>query len=1163
MSDTPQPKSSKTSAPLRKLPFTHGIEIENFITDRRGDILEDGKELVAVWDQMFNGALKFFKSLTASSSNIPEYIREKIRGVTRKDVNRHGKVIRYVQIRYQVNGKIVPINVFGPDPNISQITWLLELVTPPCEYIEELNWWVKILYIAASRSITKGYHIQPLGFNPFQEEYRAGVTCGEHHHLGTFRTETEKKAAYNMIRAYIPHIIAFTSTSPFVDSKPTGRIILKKGSDGRTLILAPDCIRSYRLKENTGQLGPNIPEYLPHVDRYFSQQKFSRHVRKEIPDDRYVDVSPFTAYDTIECRFMDTQFDQGIRNTIIVLLQALALKGVKYVRQNKELPKIRGNTLFEHRKRAIDFGMFAKFQGDPSIESTGGVFAKYYNHNPEDGGPPGKIYESLRALILWLRPEFQEIGVREIDVLPLLIMLWGTARIAPPISATTFMFLLYEENRQNISKVIDKLALNNGYPANNFAKILGRPEKSFKDVFGTKVAKPVKTLDQSKSSLARKLQQDSRLRRKKAREKELKRRKEKIAREAKARREALKRKRELEQKRLKRLQLLEKAKKPPPKPSSRARSSRSTTSRRTRSSSSATKVRASTRKKRTSSIITPAKSSSKRPVPKKRKPTSRSSKKPRTKKATTAPKPKPASTSSSKSKSRSRSSSRKKKKIVVEYKGRKYRASKRIRLKDIKKKRGWPNAVKAAIAKRRGFKRYDFGIKSKKEKQSKASKKSSKKKVITEKALSSMKGRKPRPAAQSYASTASNTSSRSTILPKRKGAKTPTAAKRSLQSTSRQVIPKKVRSVKRSTPLATVTKTEALEPFMHPEKVRNISVRNLPSKIEFETIVPFVKIQWKKSILQSMKSLPVVVVAEVIPLSNKKKSKIIFQESHEIERKALFKSCYLPIPINLEQVYGKILIKFSVKDVKGKEILASDYKTLYRKKISSKNKHQIKKLTIPRNQAGKSKINATIKLAQQNVRGRLTLLALSQRGGVKLYEKKRRFKRRTSSMKIPVVIPLSICSSPWYLLAIFKAKGVTTTAVTKTSPPLSKIVAIALSGRPPLKPTVDKDYQTELTPKIKFNARCNLERIKIYQIIDNKKIKLLKKYRLKTRVKKGEQFTLESFEWESPSMRKGPLGLFGSYKQRRVRFHCEIFDKVGVINDTLIGFIQTPNITIK
>ncbi|MHA1530949.1 MAG: hypothetical protein ACTSR6_03030 [Candidatus Heimdallarchaeota archaeon] len=65
------PTTKKTNT-LRKLAFSHGIEAENFITNKRGDILEDGKELVAVWDQMFNGALNFLKSLTSSSTNVPE-----------------------------------------------------------------------------------------------------------------------------------------------------------------------------------------------------------------------------------------------------------------------------------------------------------------------------------------------------------------------------------------------------------------------------------------------------------------------------------------------------------------------------------------------------------------------------------------------------------------------------------------------------------------------------------------------------------------------------------------------------------------------------------------------------------------------------------------------------------------------------------------------------------------------------------------------------------------------------------------------------------------------------------------------------------------------------------------------------------------------------------
>ncbi|NHK32564.1 MAG: hypothetical protein FK730_14520, partial [Asgard group archaeon] len=566
MSNQTPIKSPTTRTSLKKLPFTHGMEVENFITNKHGDILEDGKELVAVWDQMFNGALRFLQSLTSSSTKVPEYIRKKIRRVTRKDVVRHGKTIRYVQIQYLVNGKSIAINVFGPDPNISQITWLLELVTPPCEYLEELDWWINTLYIAATSSITKGYNIQPLGFNPYQSEYRAGVTCGEHHHIGTFKSTKEKKAIYNMIRAYIPHLIAISSTSPFIDRKPTGKTILKQGADGRTLILAPDCTRSYRLKENSGQLGPNIPEYLPYVGSSFTRQQFSRHVRKEIPDDRYVDAFPFTDYGTIEFRFFDTQYDQRIRLSIIILIQALALKASKLVSSGQIIPEVKGNTIYEHRKRAVNFGMFAKFQGDPSIESNGGEFVKHYNHNPETGGPPGKIFDSLRALLIWLKPELIELKVTEQDISPLLIMLWGTARIAPPISATTFMLYLYEKNHGNIGNIISSLALLNGRPRKSFCEMLGRPSTNFSGLLSTEAAQPKRTASSTKSTLARKLQQDSRFRRKKVMAKEQARLKAKQALKTKMIRERVKKEREQEKKRQDRLHKLEKSKKPLPKP---------------------------------------------------------------------------------------------------------------------------------------------------------------------------------------------------------------------------------------------------------------------------------------------------------------------------------------------------------------------------------------------------------------------------------------------------------------------------------------------------------------------------------------------------------------------------------------------------------------------
>ena len=1051
---------------LRKLPFTQGIEIENFITDRRGDILEDGKELVAVWDQMFNGALNFLKSLTSSSSKVPSYIRNKIRNVTRKDVERHGKIIRYVQIQYQVNGKSIAINVFGPDPNISQITWLLELVTPPCEYLEELQWWINTLYIAATRSITKGYFVQPIGFNPFQTEYRAGVTCGEHHHLGGFKNQNEKKAAYNMIRAYIPHLIAISNTSPFVDGKPNGRTILKKGSDGRTMVLSPDCVRSYRLKENSGQLGPNIPDYLPHVGNSFTRTQFSRYVRKEIPDDRYVDVFPFTDYDTIECRFFDAQFDQGIRTSIIILLQALALKAVKMVRSGKAIPEIRGNTIFEHRKRAVNFGLFAKFQGDPSIEATGGLFAKYYNHNPEDGGPPGKIFESLRSLIIWLKPEMRELNVVEKDILPLLLMLWGTARIAPPISTATFMFYLYDQNHNSMTNTIKNISLINGRPRNSFVEILGRPEKTMADLYDTKAAKPVKTIDTTRTSIARKLQQDSRVRRKKVMAKERNRLKAKQIQQAKVERERKKKEIALERKRLERLKLLEQAKKPQPKITQRTSSSTL------------------------------------------RRPT------------TKTPLRKPPKTSILKTPKRTSTS--------------------------VSRKRA---TTSRAPTKRRP---------SRKTPAKKQPTKKPKKKIITQPAIkrrtSSLTSRSRKPA-QAYASTVS----RSSASTQRRTISHPAVKKKpnKSQATTRKTTQKTIGSTKRSTAAATAL---LAEDFRNNRIIRSVSVYNLPSRVDYTTFIPVIKLAWKRSIIQSMNSYSVRVEVDFKPVDKRKHTnKTAFQKTIKIEKAALQNTCNLPVPINVKNFIGEFQVRFVIRDIKSRSIIATLHRRITIVKPPRGNGNRITKIAIPPNQIGDTNVDFKFTIPKKNSRGRIVLYGISQRGIVKLYEKKSRFRYSQNTVSIPVLIQPSICSSHWYLFAIVNARGSTTADYVTVSPPLSKVINLSLIGNPPLKPRIMSIFQTEITPKIKFKGRCDIREIEIIQIVDNKSAKVIKKYRLKTRIKKGERFVLESFEWKPPSMRKG---LFGSHKKRTVSFTCRVTDAYGVVDESLIGIVETPTVSV-
>jgi hypothetical protein len=178
---------------------------------------------------------------------------------------------------------------------------------------------------------------------------------------------------------------------------------------------------------------------------------------------------------------------------------------------------------------------------------------------------------------------------------------------------------------------------------------------------------------------------------------------------------------------------------------------------------------------------------------------------------------------------------------------------------------------------------------------------------------------------------------------------------------------------------------------------------------------------------------------------------------------------------------------------------------------------------------------------------------------MKFYEKKAKFGQRRISLDLPILIPPSMCSSQWMLYLIFNARGASISAYTKTSPPLSKIINFSLSGNPPLRSRIYSDFHAELTPKLIFRTRCEISEIDIFQVENRKGMKYLKKYRLKSRINKGEKFVLESFEWKAPSMRKG---LFGSHKQKSIEFYCRIFDNLGEINDSLIGIVETPSISV-
>jgi gamma-glutamyl:cysteine ligase YbdK (ATP-grasp superfamily) len=156
--------------------------------------------------------------------------------------------------------------LLGHDPNVTSLTWILEVATPPCTTLEELAWWVQTLIAISYESLPKDSPVilVSTGLNPTQD-YLKNLSFGEHHHiLSPASDEHERIAIYNMIRNFIPHLIALTVNSPFENKKPTDEVrIDEKGN-----IRAPRCRRSIRLLKNTTQMGPtNEFEMIPYLTR--------------------------------------------------------------------------------------------------------------------------------------------------------------------------------------------------------------------------------------------------------------------------------------------------------------------------------------------------------------------------------------------------------------------------------------------------------------------------------------------------------------------------------------------------------------------------------------------------------------------------------------------------------------------------------------------------------------------------------------------------------------------------------------------------------------------------------------------------------------------------------------------------------------------------------
>lgn len=424
-----------------ELYFTHGIEIENHLVSRKTGEVIVGDELLSAWEKMFSGAAKFLLKLK-KDKHAPKEILKKIVKVEVKEEIKRERRLKFVFVHYKLGKKAIRVNVFGPDPNIGQITWLLELVTPPCEYLEELDWWIETLFAAGLQGLPPDVAFLPIGLNPTEKRVRSGLTCGEHHHIGI--PKQIRIPIYNMLRNFVPHLIALSATSPFLDKKPSGNVLIRK-KNGKEQIIGR-CIHSYRLLKNSGQMGPNIPTYLPALDNKSTRMDFAKSVRKAPPDDRMVDLYPFTDYSTIEIRFFDAQPWPEIRLAIVLLIQALAQKTKNLIENKEEVPKVASKCLYENRRKSVLFGLLAQFTSDDGLAEN---FSNFYNYDITTGKKASKLMHSIKSLLVYVQHELEGFGSELMNYI--LIPILGSKDYDPPLTVAEYLLSLYKTSGESIS----------------------------------------------------------------------------------------------------------------------------------------------------------------------------------------------------------------------------------------------------------------------------------------------------------------------------------------------------------------------------------------------------------------------------------------------------------------------------------------------------------------------------------------------------------------------------------------------------------------------------------------------------------------------------------------------------------------------------------------
>ncbi|MDF1537535.1 MAG: hypothetical protein P1Q69_01350, partial [Candidatus Thorarchaeota archaeon] len=412
-----------------------------------------GEEILNIFDKLVSNA-KTLLDKRIRNSQVGS-VREKYHHSTQTEEGERGS--RVVATYKDPKGELKDFTLVGHDPNVTSLTWILEIATPPCTTLEELAWWVQTLIAISYDSLPKDANVTLIatGLNPARE-YLKNLSFGEHHHfLGPEVSDKVKIGVFNLVRNFMPHIIALTVNSPFENKKATNDVWVDE--QGRTR--APKCVRSIRLVKNTTQLGPtNEFEFIPYLKK-IDVDGFARHVNRSYA--RMVDMYPYTRLNTIELRVSDTQLSVPRRISVALLLQTIALKAKKMVETGQKIPDVGAASLASNREAAVEAGLWGPFKpavGDPTSE-----FIQAYNHQITEDPSKKKrnrfLGDAVASMLYILRDELEELDVIDNPFMqPTFVSIFGSEFVSPKTTGADFQLDVYAKSELNLVVLLRKLS---------------------------------------------------------------------------------------------------------------------------------------------------------------------------------------------------------------------------------------------------------------------------------------------------------------------------------------------------------------------------------------------------------------------------------------------------------------------------------------------------------------------------------------------------------------------------------------------------------------------------------------------------------------------------------------------------------------------------------